>query len=436
MRDLLVTAIVLGALPFAMRHVWVGVLLWTWLSIMNPHRLTYGFAFSMPFAAMAAAATFVAIVLNLKRLRMPMSAPVILLILMVFWMCLTTLFAFHPGPSSVQLIKVLKIQLFTLIAMAALQERKHIEYFVWVNVLSLAFFGIKGGLFTVMTGGSGRVWGPSGGFIGGNNELALALVMVIPLMNYLRLTSPHRWVRLGMLGAMGITAVSVLGSQSRGAFLAIVAMGFVLWLRSSKKLISALVLVLLGTGLLAFMPESWTERMRTIETYEEDASAMGRIRAWRMTAAVAADRISGGGYDIYTEDLYARYEPEQRIPLAAHSIYFSMLGEHGYPGLILFLSLWASSWFMAFRLRRQSRDKSELQWVYHLAGMCQVSMTGYLVGGAFLSLAYFDVPYNIVAILVTTMVWVKAERWRTEPHGAFGSGVPQGRHREPAKAIA
>ncbi|WP_326540118.1 putative O-glycosylation ligase, exosortase A system-associated [Pseudorhodoferax sp.] len=430
MRDLLVTAIVLGALPFAMRHVWAGVLLWTWLSLMNPHRLAFGFAYSAPFAAIAAGATFIAILFNLKRMKLPLSAPVIMIVLMVFWMCITTIFAFHPGPSSTQLVKVLKIQLFTLIAMAALHERKHIEYFIWINVLSLAFFGVKGGIYTVLSGGGGRVWGPPGGFIGGNNELALALVMVIPLMNYLRLTTRHRHVRLGLLMAMGITAVSVLGSQSRGAFLAIAAMGFVLWLRSSKKLVSAVVLGVAAVGLLAFMPDTWTERMRTIQTYEEDGSAMGRIRAWEMTANVAADRITGGGYDIYTEDLYARYMPEQRKVLVAHSIYFSMLGEHGYPGLLLFLGVWVSSWFMAARLRRISRKQPELQWVYHLAGMCQVSMAGYLVGGAFLSLAYFDLPYNIVAILVTTSAWVKAERWRTETTGAFGSGAPQLRRRE------
>ncbi|HAY29062.1 MAG TPA: putative O-glycosylation ligase, exosortase A system-associated, partial [Candidatus Accumulibacter sp.] len=54
MRDLLLVGIFLAVLPFALRHTWIGVLLWTWLSLMNPHRLTFGFAYDAPFAATAA----------------------------------------------------------------------------------------------------------------------------------------------------------------------------------------------------------------------------------------------------------------------------------------------------------------------------------------------------------------------------------------------
>ena len=54
-------------------------------------------------------------------------------------------------------------------------------------MLSLGFYGVKGGIFTIVNGGVYRVQGPLGTFIGGNNEMALALVMTMPLMRYLQL---------------------------------------------------------------------------------------------------------------------------------------------------------------------------------------------------------------------------------------------------------
>lgn len=43
MRDLILFAIVISVCILALRHAWIGILGWTWVSIMNPHRLTYGF---------------------------------------------------------------------------------------------------------------------------------------------------------------------------------------------------------------------------------------------------------------------------------------------------------------------------------------------------------------------------------------------------------
>ena len=96
MRDLLLVSIILAVLPFALRHTWVAVILWTWVSIMNPHRLAFGFASTMPIAAVAAGAALLSMVFTRDKLRMPWSPPVIVLFLFVVWMCLTTAFAIDP----------------------------------------------------------------------------------------------------------------------------------------------------------------------------------------------------------------------------------------------------------------------------------------------------------------------------------------------------
>lgn len=436
MRDILILLLVCGALPFAVRHTWFGILLWTWISVMNPHKLAWGFAADLPLAAAAAAATLISLFFNRDKLRMPWDPPVIALLFFVAWMCLTTALAFYPGESWEQLNKVLKIQLMTLIAFAALRERKHIELFVWVNALSIGFYGLKGGLFTLRVEGVQRVWGPPGGFIEGNNELGLALVMTIPLLNYLRVTVQSRVVRAGLLLTMVMSAVAALGTQSRGAFLAIVAMGLVLWLRSSHKLVSGLAIVVVGASLVAFMPPTWVERMETIRTYETDTSATGRINAWATMLNLANERVVGGGFEVYDDAVFQRYSPTPAKARAAHSIYFQVLGEHGYPGLILFLLIGVFTFRMAGKIRKQSLARPDTQWLHPLSSMVQVSMVGYAVGGAFLSLAYFDLPYNIVVIVVVAWRWLQERGYESEQRGSIGSLTTPAGAQLPARRLA
>ena len=432
MRDLLLLAIVIGAMPFALRHTWIAVMLWTWISVMNPHKLAFGFAYNAPFAAMAAGAALISILFSRDRLKWSFTPPTIVLGLFVLWMCITTALAFYPALSWIQLNKVLKIQLMTFVAIAALRERKHIELFIWINALSIGFYGFKGGLFTISTGGASRVWGPPGGFIEGNNEIALALIMAIPLMNYLRVVSTQQWVRIGLLAVMVLSTVAAIGTQSRGALLALSAMGTVLWMRSDRKLVTGVVVAFVAVSLISFMPDSWEQRMSTIQNYQEDGSALGRINAWWMTFRLANDQFFGGGYEIYTTQLFARYAPYPDDLHVAHSIYFSVLGEHGYIGLLLFLLLWWLAFRTIGKIRKDARNQIETKWAFHLAGMCQVSLVGYAVGGAFLSLAYFDLPYNILVILVITKRWLQERRWETETHGAFNSAVPKSQLRTSA----
>jgi probable O-glycosylation ligase (exosortase A-associated) len=138
-----------------------------------------------------------------------------------------------------------------------------------------------------------------------------------------------------------------------------------------------------------------------------------------MAVNVANDRSLGGGFEIDTRRVFDRYAPDPTVVRAAHSIYFQMLGEHGYVGLALFLLLWILVWREASWIVRQTRSRSELRWMHDLARMTQVSLVAYFVGGAFLSLAYYDVPYNLVVVLVLTRSLVEREiRGLQEQEGA------------------
>ncbi len=401
MRDLILTAIVFGSIPFILRNPFVGLLMWVWLGIMNPHRFSWGFAYNMPFAQVVAICTLVGLLFSRKRLyRFPIDRVTIALILFVLWLGVSPLFSFHPQDEFQLWIRPIKIQFMVLVALLLLGTREHLHKLTWVLALSVGFFGIKGGVFTIASGGTHRVWGPEGSFIEDNNALALAIIMAVPLFRYLQLHSENRWIRRGCLAAMGLCVVSALGSYSRGALLALVAMGGFLLLKSRKKGLIA-VLIIVAIPIALSMPDQWLARMSTIETYNQDASALGRINAWWMAWNLALDRFPiGGGFAVYEPDVFLRYAPDPTDIHAAHSIYFQILGEHGFMGLGLFLLILGFTWLNGKWVVRETVGKPGLEWAHDLAAMCQVSLVGYMVGGAFLSLTYFDLPYYIVIILI------------------------------------
>jgi probable O-glycosylation ligase (exosortase A-associated) len=149
------------------------------------------------------------------------------------------------------------------------------------------------------------------------------------------------------------------------------------------------------------MPEQWTERMNTIQTYQEDASAMGRINAWKFAWNLAKDYpVYGGGANVFTAQLFQKYAPNPFDVHDAHSIYFEMLAEQGFVGLGIFAAIGITTLAYASRIIRLTRGHPSLEWARDLAAMSQVCLVGYALGGAFLGLAYFDLPYTVVAFVV------------------------------------
>lgn len=409
MRDILVTFVLLGAVPYALFAPYVGVLFWCLISYMNPHRLTYGFAQHIPFAQIIGGATLLGLLLSREEKRFPWNAVTFVWILFVAWMSFTTIYALFPDEAFEKWVLVMKIMLMSLVSLMVMAQRERLNLLVWVIVLSVGFYGTKGGLFTLFnaTGGTTLVYGPQKSFIEDNNALGLALVMTLPLMYYVSKQAEGKIVKFGMRAVMLLSAVAVIGTHSRGAALglATVAVGAVLSSRYKVRALLALAVVgVIGTGLV---PQTWTERVGTIKHYEEDQSAMARITAWRTAYNLASDRFLGGGFDTMQQQTYLRYSPGSTLPRNTHSIYFEVLAEHGFTGLFLFLILGATVLWTIVRIRSQSRGRDDLAWSYDLGTSVGLGFVGFLISGAFLNLAYFDLCYHLIAITVLVQVIVK-----------------------------
>ncbi len=407
MRDLVLTLFVLGSVPVMVYRPYIGLLFWMWIGFMNPHRLTWGFAYSFPFVQVAAIATIAGWLVSKEPKRIPINTATVLWLTFTAWVTLTSIFAIYPAEAWVEWQRFIKIQVMVYVMLALLVNRERIDLAVIVIAASICFYGVKGGLFTLATGGQHMVLGPRNSFIGGNTEIAFAIVVTLPLLWYLRGIATRGWVRLALTGVFALCLLSVIGSYSRGAILATTAMLAFLWMRSKGKIVTGLAgLVALAVG-LALMPDKWFDRMGTIGG-ELDRSEQGRINAWWFAHNLASDHpLMGGGFGAFNPDLFLRYAPDPEFFRDAHSIFFEILGEQGYAGLALYLLMGLAIIINGWRVERRTKGIPELQWAGQLVRMCQVSLIGYVVGGLFLGLAYFDLPYAIAALILATGEYVR-----------------------------
>ena len=277
MRDILLSLIVFGLLPFILRTPVLGAYTWAWLSMMSPQKLAFGFARTMPFAYIVALVTVVGLMFSRQRRRLPFTGITTVLLLLLAWMTVTSFFAMNTQAAELdRWIFVMKIQVMIFVTLMLVRGREQIDKLIAVVTFSVGFYGIKGGIWTVLTGGGGRVLGPSGGLIEGNNELAVALIMLLPMMFYLHQTASRRLVRIGLVVSMLCTTFAILGSQSRGALLGLCAIAFYLAVKSKYPWRMSVLIGLLLAGAISFMPDSWSGRMDTIESYQGEGSAMFR----------------------------------------------------------------------------------------------------------------------------------------------------------------
>lgn len=406
LRDILVLVPVVLAVPIGLFRPWLGVLAWTWIGLMNPHRLAWS-SHDWPVAEGVAISTLLGVLLTQDRRRIPLSFETVLLGLLTVYFTITTAVAWYPDAAWMGWEKVMKIYLFTFVTTMVIFRRDRIRILILVIVFSLGFFGLKGGFFSILTGGQYRVWGPPGTFIGDNTALGLALCMNLPLALFAaRQEKTNKWLRRALYAVFWLSIPAILFTYSRGAFLGLLAVLLFIGWRYKGRL---LVLLLIGglTFYLAenFIPSQWVERQETTLNYEQDSSAMQRIQAWGVAANIALHRpLFGAGFN-YVSDIsdsrwlsYANFVGEyyQRAR-AAHSIYFEVLGEHGIFVFLLFCTLLFGTFWRLRRLARRAHT-DETAWIGGYARALQFALIPYMTAGAFLSLAYFDLYYYLIAL--------------------------------------
>lgn len=439
LRSLFLFAIVGLLLPLALKNPHAGLLLWEWFTVMSPHREVYGPATYFQFNLIVAVATLGLWLFSKERKIPPMTPIVALFIVFALWMVLAQVFSLRPGYSWEFFDRFMRIMVFVWLVFAMSNTKYRIHAVVWVLIVSLGYFGVRGGGFTLITGGGFRVWGPPGTIIEDNNHIGLALAMTLPLMNYLRNNSERKFVRFALLAAMILTLMAVLGTQSRGAFVALAVMAIFFWWYSKAKFKLALAGGIVVGVALFFMPESWYERIATIGEATEDASFQGRVDAWVIAFETAlANPLTGAGFRVpYLQEIADQFTSEYRDARAAHSIYFEILGSMGFVGLFLFLGIAFLVLVSTLRVDKIARQLHDMEWASDLARMSRASFLAYFVGAASMSMEFWEGYWIQVAIMVNLQALVLEERRRQQNDPSLTekppSKRPRGRPLEPAE---
>lgn len=402
-------------LPTAFVQPFCGVLLWTWFSMMNPHRETFGYHGTLPYALIIAIFTFLSFLVSREPKRLRLDTVSVSLIVLMAAVSISTLLALSPDAAFQKWDRTIKTLAFCVLSLVLMTNKTRIHAFVWAMVLAIGYYGVKGGVFSIITGGQYRVYGPTNSFIYDNNHVALAIIMIVPLMYYLYLQSRHLWVRLGLLFSMLASLAAAVFTYSRGGFLALLAMGGVIWWRSRYKFQMAVLAAFAAVFVVMFAPEQWFARMNTIQNYEEDASANARLRIWTVALKIfAGNPVFGGGFRAtYSPAVVDRYAPGE-ISRAVHNSHIEVLVETGLAGFIPHLLLIVASLAYCQRIMGRVRNRPDLLWARDLASMLQVSIVGYVVGGTFLSLGYYDGWYNI-AITAAALSLVVQKQLASQP---------------------
>jgi probable O-glycosylation ligase (exosortase A-associated) len=401
----------LSVVPLIVLYPHIGVLIWVWISTFNPHRLAAGFMTTAPLLMVLGGITLAAWFFS-REPKLPKHHPVVWAIILFFlWTCLTTVLTPAMATKFSKLDTFAKMILFTILIATVINRRDRLEFLMLVIICSLGFYALRGSVGTILSGGKYSFEGPADSFIADRNSLGVAFVMCIPICIYIASHFQHRLVRLAAIAALPIFLLATIGTQSRGAFIALAAMAVWITLRSKRRVAGIAAIAISAGIVVGFMPQSWTDRMRTVENFQDDGSAQGRLQMWRYSLDLANDRpVLGGGFRAFANRrLAGNYLPPGMPLRASHSVYFEALGEHGYPGLILYLNVLAAYFFTCSKITKLTRKRQDLRWANDMGGLFQASLIGFVVGGAFLEIVVFDMLYNLAAATMALHLIVLAQ---------------------------
>jgi putative inorganic carbon (HCO3(-)) transporter len=389
MRDVFFAVFISFGVLTTLRAPFVGLMLWALISLMAPHQEIYHL-YAQPWNLIVAVVTIAAWLLSSEPKLPPRGPTTILVLALLSWTTINTFFAFNPEYSWLFWDRAWKIVAMAMLAAILTTSIVRFHALMWVVVLALGYYGVKGGIFTLVSGGHYHVFGPPGTMIADNNSLAGALLMILPIMNYLQKNSDVRLIRIGIITAMVLVVTAILGSYSRGAFIGLAALGLAFWLRTRHKLVFPIIALIVLLPLLHFMPESFFSRAASIEDYSSDTSVTSRFDSWWVAYRYAMDHFpfGCGFYGMILRGVWEPYIPGRS--LAAHSIYFQVLGEQGVIGLVLYLLTIASCFLNLRAVRRETKALPSRTSTRDLAEMMQLSMLSFCVCGAALPIDFFD----------------------------------------------
>lgn len=419
MRDIVIMIGFLGLMPLCFSRPFVGLLVWTWFTVMNPHREAYGFAYFFQFNLVIAAITFLGLFTASEKIKPMQNFLIYLMFTFFLWTFVTCFFAIDPKmtweffnsfPSRVY------IYIFLLVLLVNREER--LIALIWMVVVSLGYYGASIGIVGIISGGknlgNAENFGPVDTMIQDRNHMVVALAMMFPFLIYFYQYTKNFFIKNACVVVAILTVITVVVSYSRTGLLCLFLIGAYYFMFLKNKFI----IMVAGTVVIFisyfFMPPAWQARMSfSSNEIKKEGSLNVRVQSWKLSQAIADDHpIVGGGFRIVQNPKSLKMYPgvsQNKYAAAVHSIYFEVLSDHGYVGLILFLGVLGLGSWTNLSSRWLTKNKPELRWAFDLATALQLSICVYALGGAALSLAYFDVYYIMIFSSAALNIMIKSK---------------------------
>ena len=391
MRDYVVLIFLAGCIYAALKKPWLGVLSLAIFSYLNPHAYAWGFVRSLPvyyvLFIVVAFRTFIA----KDKDSIPKDWRINVFIMLWVYFAITSTQAYFPDIAWQRFWFVTKIYMPFFFTLVLINTRFKLYCLVVTIAASIGIVAVKGGLFAILHGFSARVYGPPATQFEENNAFAVAMLICIPLLLIWQRETRNSLFKKGILLAIPIIYAASLCSWSRGALITMTVLTLMLILNSKHKFL-AIPLVLVGAFFVKdYLPQEWFGRMHTLETYQEDSSAMSRIQAWTDGWNHTLEHpFVGAGFDGWREVTQRDW----------HSSYVEMFSEHGFIAFGLWLSLIVGTLISMTTLPNKTFQVEGLEWVANYCFMLRASLICYMVGTAFLGLSYWDLLYHLIFIAV------------------------------------
>jgi probable O-glycosylation ligase (exosortase A-associated) len=424
MRDLMFLGAFLVLLPLAFRNAFVAYLIWGWTGLIAIENYLFGFMAPVKLNFIFALITLTLILFKRDSERGSglLNTTTVLLVLFFLQGTASAVFAYEGNYLNWNLYdRFWKELLFALLMPLVMVKRYRIHAFVLMICLGMGFHGLIDGLKFFSSGGSHLVRGFAK--FGDNNHFAVMLVMAIPSLLYMASYAKARWLRLGALAVAIITVAAVIGTHSRGGFVAMAAVGLWLVLTSRKRLPALAFFVAGAVFVFVLAPAEWTQRMETIQEADQDSSFMSRVEAWQVSSAIALrNPMTGGGFHaVATQPVWDQFRGqkgllpfidvgfESNIYRAAHSIYFEIMGDMGLSGFLIFIALLLNAIKTATQTSRLAqRGGPPLEWAVDLSRTLMATIVAFMVGGLTVSIAYTELIYMV--IMLTAMLRQEVQR--------------------------
>ncbi|WP_425408613.1 putative O-glycosylation ligase, exosortase A system-associated [Hyphococcus sp.] len=404
MRDAILLSFTALCLVAALRHPFAGLLTWAWFTLMTPHQAAYG-VYGVPLNVIIAGVVVAAYIVSGEITKFRFDPITSLIIAFAGWLTLSQIFSLAPENSEIYYDRFIKTLLFIVLCAQMAAGKLRFNAMVWTIVAAIGFFAAKGAVFTLATFGQYRVQGLPNTVLEDNNHFGIAVATILPLIFYLRAEAANPWIKRGLVVLFCLAIIAIVGTHSRGAFIALIVFGGFFWIRARHKfaILAGLMLVMIPT--ITFMPGEWSQRMRTIGEATQDDSFIGRVDAWVINWKLAtAHPVTGVGLrNSYDKEIAQTVDIERaETAKAAHSIYFEVLGGSGFIGLFIYLSLFVYAFLSAWSVYLSKTNPKLAPWKWRFAYYAQMSLVVFAIGGASTSMEMWD-GYLIIIALISAL---------------------------------